>query len=269
MMNVTARPRSSRLLPFVRSFHYHETDLASGLERIVPNGQAHLMINLAEDAFRTYDPARHTLMTRHAGAVLAGPHAQSVVLDTPQMRWLTAVEFRAGGAGHFFGRPASEACDQVVSLDLLWGTGGATLRERLLDTSSPQLRFAILEEMLLEHLDAAFDPAVAWAIGALGRGLRVSEIASRLGMLPRTFERRFAQRVGLTPKRFARVRRLQRVLRLIRSGPPADWSAVAIKHGYYDQSHLVHEFRELAGVTPGTYKPCSSARGNHVPVAAG
>jgi AraC-like DNA-binding protein len=266
MRNVTAHPRSSRLLPFVRSFHYHETDLASGLERIVPNGHAHLMINLAEDAFRTYDRVRPALMTRHAGAVLAGPHAQSVVLDTRQMRWLTAVEFRAGGAGHFFGMPASEASDQVVSLDVLWHRGGAMLRERLLDACSPQERFAVIEELLLGHLDERFDPAVAWAIGALQGGMRISEVVSRLGLAPRTFERRFAGRVGLTPKRFSRVRRLQRVLRSIRTGPPTDWTALAIKHGYYDQSHLVHEFRELADITPAAYRPHSAARNNHIPI---
>ncbi|HEY3705889.1 MAG TPA: helix-turn-helix domain-containing protein [Terracidiphilus sp.] len=268
MVNVNARPRSSKLLPFVRSFHYHQTYLASGLERIVPNAQAHLMINLAENAFRTYDHVRPALVTRHAGAVLAGPHAQSVVLDTSQMCWLAAVEFRAGGAGHFFGMPASEASNQVVSLDVLWRKGGGTLRERLLDASSAQQRFAVVEELLLEHLDQRFDPAVAWAIGAVQRGMRISEIVSQLGLLPRTFERRFASRVGLTPKRFARVRRLQRVLRSIRTGPPTDWTALAIKHGYYDQSHLIHEFRELADITPAAYRPHSAARSNHIPLAA-
>ncbi len=266
MVTVSAPPRSSRLLPFVKSLHYHETDLASGLERIVPNGQAHLMINLAEDAFRTYDRVRPALATTHAGAVLAGPHAQSVVLDTRQFRWLVAVQFRAGGSGHFFGSPASEACDQVVGLGDLWQSAGALLRERLLEASSPHQRFAILEELLIRNLDSAFDPAAAWAIRALQRGMRVADVASHLGLLPRTLERRFTSRVGLTPKRFARVRRLQRVLRSIRTGPPEDWAALAIQHGYYDQSHLVHEFRELANMTPAGYQPHSAARGNHVPL---
>lgn len=267
MATVTARPRSARLLPFIKSFHYHEADLSSGLERIVPNGQAHLMVNLAEDEFRSYDRSRPERKTAHAGAVLAGPHAQAVILDTLQMQWLAAVQFRPGGVGHFLGIPASEACNQVVSIESIW-RAGATLRERLLEAQTAEARFAVFEELLLQHLDCAFDAATAWAIGALSRGARVSDVASRLGLLPRTFERRFKNRVGLTPKRYARVRRLQNVLKSIRAGAPPDWSALAAKHGYHDQSHLVHEFRELADITPSGYKPHSDARSNHIPLTA-
>jgi len=269
MVNEKAGPRSARLLPFIKSLHYHETELASGLERIVPNGQAHLMVNLAENEFRSYDRVRPALVTRHGAAVLAGPHAQSVILDTQFQCRLAAIEFRAGGAGHFLGMPACEASNQIVSLDGVWRSDGAALRERLLDARSPQERFAVLEETLIAHFDEGFDPAVAWAIKALERGMRVAEVASRLGLLPRTLERRFNARVGLTPKRFARVRRLQRAMRTIRSSAGAfDWSVLAAEHGYFDQSHLVHEFRELADLTPAQYKPHSPARNNHVPLAA-
>ncbi len=268
MATVTARPHSARLLPFVKSFHYHENHLPPGLERIVPDGQAHVLINLAEDEFRSYDRVRPGLMTQHAGAVLAGPHAQSVILDTHQQRWLAAVQFRPGGAGHFLRMPLSEASNQVVSLEHLWGSGGATLRERLLDAHTPQARFAVLEELLLQHLGDAFDPSVAWAVAALQRGMRVSDISAHLGLLPKTLVRRFSNKVGLTPKLFARVRRLQRVLRAVRNGPPTDWSSLAVLHGYHDQSHLIHEFRELADITPSGYRPHSHARNNHIPLAA-
>jgi AraC-like DNA-binding protein len=268
MVNVKARPRSPQLQPFIRSFHYHEAELANGLERIMPSGQAHLMVNLAEDEFRTYDRVRPERKERHCGAVFSGPHSQSTILDTAQFRWLTAVEFRSGGVGYFLGIPANEASNSVLNTDDLWRTDGAKLRERLLEAHSPEQRFAILEELLLAHLDREFDAAVAWAIAALERGMRVSEVARRLGLLPRTLERRFTAKVGLTPKRFARVRRLQSAMRSIRDSPACDWVALAAQYGYCDQSHLVHEFRELADIAPSAYKPQSRARNNHVPLAA-
>lgn len=268
MATVTARPRSPMLLPFVKSFHYHEQDLGDGLERIVPSGQAHLMVNLAEDEFRTYDRLQPGLMSRHPGAVLSGPHAQSTVLDTRQFRWLAAVQFRAGGAAHFLHMPMSEACGQVLGVDELWRSDRGSLRERLLEAKDPRAKFAVFEEMLLEHLQHAFDPAVACALGGLDRGLPVAEVASGLGMLPRTFTRRFTSKVGIVPKRFARIRRLQRVMRALRNAPAADLSELAARHGYFDQSHLAHEFRELADITPSAYKPHSPQRNNHLPIAA-
>jgi hypothetical protein len=58
MVHLALRPRSPALQPFIKSFHYHDGTFPFGLERILPNGQAHLMINLAEDEFRTYPGIR-------------------------------------------------------------------------------------------------------------------------------------------------------------------------------------------------------------------
>ena len=249
----------------MKSFHYHETNFPMTLERIMPNGQAHLMVNLAEDEFRTYDAAR---TERHAGAVLAGPHARSTVIDTRVQRWLAAVEFRGGGAGLFFSMPMTEVCNKVVRLENLWGPDGRSLRERLLEAGTPAAKFQVFEEVLLEHFSPNFDPAIQYAINALHVGVPVAQVASRLGLLPRTLARRFSKQVGITPKRFARVHRLQRVLRAVRRSSKPDWCSLAVEQGYTDQAHLIHDFRDLADITPSGYKPHSPQRSNHVSIAA-
>lgn len=267
MINLAAPPRSAALRPFIRSLHYHEMDLPFGLERIVPSGQAHLMINLAEDEFRTYPDATPHNMIRHAGAVLAGPHARPTILDTREFRWLAAVQFRPGAAGQFFTMPMTEACDQVVSLEHLWRADGPLLRECLLETPTPRDKFAALEAWLLRHLRPAHDQAIPWAVTALRRSMPVAAVASRLGLQPKTLGRRFAAQSGLTPKRFARVCRLQAVLRAVRRSDSIDWCALAAEHGFTDQAHLAHEFRALAGIAPTEYRPSSARRSNHVPIA--
>jgi AraC-like DNA-binding protein len=238
------------------------------LERIVPNGQAHLMVNLAENEFRTYNPTYTDRMSRHSGAVLAGPHACSTVLDTREQCWLVAAEFRSGGAASFFPMPLTEACNQVVPLDDLWRSSGKHLRERLLEAPTPALKFSVLEEVLLEHCAPKFDPAIEYVVTALQRGMPLAQLTANLGWMPRTLARRFSSQVGITPKRYARVQRLQRLLRSVRRSSNPDWSALAAEHGYTDQSHMVHDFRELADITPSAYRPQSSQRSNHIPVSA-
>ena len=234
----------------------------------MPNGQAHLMVNLAEDEFRTYNAVRPQEMNRNHGAVLAGPHARSTVIDTGEQRLLAAVEFRTGGARHFFSMPMTEVSNQVLPLDDLWRRDGETLRERLLQAPSPASMFAILEEVLLRRLVPETDPAIQFAIAALQQGAAVSEVASRLGLSKRTLERRFSSQVGIAPKRFARVRRVQRVLSAVRRSAAPDWCALAARYGYADQAHLIHEFRDVADITPSQYKPHSARRNNHVPISA-
>ena len=140
------------------------------------------MVNLAEDEFRTYDPERTARMNHHSGAVLAGPHARSTVLDTREFGWLAAVEFRSGRAGSFFSMPMTEVCNQVVPLDDLWGHDGRSLRERLLDAPTPASKFHVFEEVLLEHLAPKYDPAIQYAIAALRVGR--AGIAGRLASGP-------------------------------------------------------------------------------------
>src|SRR5260370_41842092 len=94
------------------------------------------------------------------------------------------------------------------------------------------------------------DPGVTAAADALSAGVSVGEAAAALGMLPRTLRRTFVASVGLTPKRFARVQRLQRVVRDLDGPSRVDWASLAAEHGYADQPHLAEEFRQLVGVTP-------------------
>lgn len=232
----------------------------------MPNGQAHLMVNVAEDEFRTYDPERPERTNRHSGAVLAGPHGSSTIIDTRAQRWLVAVEFRSGGAARFFSMPMSEFYDQIVSLEDAWGGSGRSLRERLLAAPTPAAKFRVFEGLLLDHFKPGLDRGIAYSIEALRSGVPVSQVAWRLGLLPRTLTRRFSAEVGITPKRFARVQRLQRVLRAIRGSSQPNWCAIAAEHGYTDQSHLIHDFRNLAHITPSGYKPHSPQRSNHVPL---
>lgn len=267
MRSFTARPLSPQLAPFVKSFHYHEASFPFALERIMPNGQAHLMVNLGEDEFRCYESARTEQMVRNSGAVLAGPHARSTIIDTREQCWLAAVEFRCGGAARFFSMPMTEVCNRMVSLDDLWGCDGMLLRERLLEAPDPQSKFRVFEELLLQFLEPNSDPAIQYAISALQSGIPLSQIAPSAGLLPRTFQRRFSSQVGMPPKRFARVRRLQRVLGAVRRSDEPIWHVLAADHGYADQAHLVHEFRELADITPSGYKPHSHRRSNHVPIS--
>jgi hypothetical protein len=120
MSHIAERPRSLALAPFIASFHYHEGELATTVERILPNGQAHLMVNLDEDEFRTYNGPNFGTVHRTCGAVLAGPHGRATAIDSKEQRRLIAVEFRLGGAAAFLRMPLGEVCDQVVELDDVW-----------------------------------------------------------------------------------------------------------------------------------------------------
>jgi AraC-like DNA-binding protein len=269
MFGVTARPHSPALAAFVTSLRYQEGEIPSAFERMLPTGQTHLLVNLYEDEFRTYSGPDCAAVHRTHGAALAGPRSRSTVIDTNEQRCLVRVDFQLGGAAAFFPLPLSEVRDQFVELDQLWGRDGAVLRERLLEAPTPKTKLRVLETVLLEHLAHPQGPdrTIPLAGSCLERGMSVSEVTSRLGLLPKTFVRRFQQHVGLPPKRFSRVRRLQRVLRSMNATNSVDWAALAAEYGYTDQAHLIHDFRALTGITPSAYRPSPGGERNHIPLA--
>ena len=268
-MHFAVPPRASRLAPYVSGLGYYESTLPPGRDRVLPSGTTGLMVNLHEDEFRTYAGPDATVIRRAPGAVLTGADERAVVIDAADQRRGLSVTFTPGGAAAFFGLPLGEATGQLVGLSDLWARDGADLRGRLLEAATPKRQLAVLEDVLLSRLAGPgppHGPAVAWAAAELGRGRRVRDVGADLGLSPRTFTRRFRDHTGLMPKRFARIRRLQRVLAAIGPGRRADWPRLAARHGFCDQAHLIDDFRELTGVTPGAYRPRSAAEHNHLPL---
>jgi AraC-like DNA-binding protein len=95
----------------------------------------------------------------------------------------------------------------------------------------------------------------------------VHDAVQRSGYSHRTLIDLFAGAVGLTPKRYARVRRFHVALR--RASQHASWADIAAGLGYSDQAHFSREFREFAGVTPSGYRRAAPRFANHVPVEPG
>ena len=225
----------------------------TSVEKILPGPETSLWVNLNRDAFRSFDDDGQ--VRRVPGAMLAGPTSRASVIEFEQGHAHVSVTFALGAASRFAGPPLAAARDELVPLDLLWGRSGACLRERLLEAGTPEDALSVMEDVLLQQLTGALalDRAVIAAAGALSRGVPVGQVSEDLGLLPRTLRRRFTAQVGLTPKRFARVQRMQRLVRDLDGRTCVDWAAAAARHGYADQPHLADEFRALAGVTPGEY----------------
>jgi transcriptional regulator GlxA family with amidase domain len=96
---------------------------------------------------------------------------------------------------------------------------------------------------------AAVDLRMRAATEMLAGGDAVSVVAKRVALSERQLTRRFTERVGIAPKTFARVIRLQRAAALLADGVSP--SAAASLAGYADQAHFTRDSSDLAGITPG------------------
>jgi AraC-like DNA-binding protein len=181
------------------------------------------------------------------------------------------VHFKRGGATPFLDVPASELRDTTAPIEDVCGQAAVSLRERLLEQENPDERLAILERWLAARLMArrrVAEPAVLWAARQIERRphVQIREVADHIGRSSRWFISRFADDVGLTPKVFGRVQRFQRALRRLHRSTGPDLAGVAASTGYFDQAHLTHEFRSIAGLTPSQYLASRTGFLNHVAI---
>jgi AraC-like DNA-binding protein len=240
-------------------------------ERMLPLGRPGMTIDLGGDELRIADP--HDLdprrMRRFSESVSYGAHARWYLAEAGQHVARIGVLFKPGGAYPFFGPSAGELHGLHVSLDALWGRRAAEeLRERLNAARTPEACFHVVERVLLHRLtsntrnakpNVARHPAVAVALDALRESSRprtIAQVVDQSGLSHRQFIAVFRREVGMSPKRFCRLRRfLDVAYRAWETNQVerVDWVALALAHGYYDQAHLAHDFREFAGVSPTAY----------------
>ncbi|WP_371409444.1 helix-turn-helix domain-containing protein [Micromonospora zamorensis] len=173
-------------------------------------------------------------------------------------------------ARRLLGLPLSELTNRAVDVGQLPGRWLHRLRGRLAEAPGWPERFALLDRVLTARLaasppvDARLDWAWRWLVSSGGQG-SVGVLADELGWSRRHLASRFREEVGLPPKMAARLLRFQRAYAVLTDvGPTAgapvgadrpevgavDWATVATRYGYYDQSHLIRDFRQFAGATP-------------------
>jgi AraC-like DNA-binding protein len=200
------RPQSI-LSQYIDVIWSHEEGVsAHPRERVLPTGTVTLIIDF-----------------KNRNALLLGAHSQYFLLDTAQKISFIGVHFKPGGASPFFRLPIGEIQNQILSLDLFWGTQVYQLRDRLLETPDPYARFRLLEQLLFDlgRDSLSEQPALTYAVRAIQSATHaraITDIAEQTGLHHGKFIQAFQQSVGLKPKVFHRVCRFQAALHQIASG---------------------------------------------------
>jgi AraC-like DNA-binding protein len=258
---LTVRP-ASPLSAVVECIWHYENDndqataAAHRREIVLPDGRFQITLSPADNR-----------------AVVSGVRSQHVLIEPGKISWIMGVAFHPGGAAGLLRASALEFVDRSIALELVWGSKANRLLERLRDAASPRKRVQVLEAALVHQLGAverdcrAIDATVKYALHAFTTDpdlATVANVSRQTAWSRRWFTHMFAEQVGMTPKRYCRLMRFQRLVREIASCQRVDWTEVALTCGFSDQAHLIHEFRAFSGLTPERYVAAERPFPNHV-----
>lgn len=262
------RPAAPPLRPFVASLwasEDHDPPPRSLRELVVPTGDMHLAIRL-DAPLRLFADARDDRGEILGHTVVGGARAVAHhrCLGTPSRS--VGAQLRPGAALFLFAASAAALAGQHTALDALWGRAATRLHTRLLEAPSAALRLRILEQELSTRLTRArrLHPLVAEALTRLHAdpNLAIAPLAEHAGYSQRHLLELFREAVGLSPKRYARVLRLQRALPRLAAGERA--IEVALAGGYADEAHLHRELRDVTGLSVREYHIAATGAPNHV-----
>ncbi|MDD7941271.1 AraC family transcriptional regulator [Actinomycetospora lutea] len=233
---------------------YDEVSPSAPLRRReAPHGACTLILSWA-DPLEMAGPGGRA----RSAAFLAGMHDGAVVTAFAGHQQGIQVDLTPLGVLRLLDRPTATLTNRVVPLDALEEPALAALPERLAHLPDWPARHALVDATLADLLDRSRtspDPEVvhSWDRLTRARGrVAVSTLAAETGWSRRHLLTRFRDQVGLAPTTAGRVLRFREAVRLLVADGPTI-ADVAAACGFADHSHLVREFRDLAGVTPSRY----------------
>ncbi len=254
---ISGHPQS-RLRPAVRGYEGYVESMPHPLRRReLPSTSIVLIVNFGPP-YRLLDPAdpeNRARSVEQKGGFVAGLDDSFAVTESTGAAHCLQINLAPLAAHRLFGHPMSDLTRRVVALDELLGADANLLTERLFAMPSWEERFARLDATIARLLAAAPPPSpeIVWAWRQLDRSsgrVSVASLTTELGWSPKRLIARFREQIGLPPKLVARLLRFQRANACLASGEAPDWAEFARDHGFFDQSHLIHEFQHFGGDTP-------------------
>ncbi len=191
--------------------------------------------------------------------VMGGRNTHNVIyMDIPRkFNKQIHVKFKAGGFYRLFGIPESELRNTFFTIEEIFGPNGRNLEDRLNNSVSLKERIEILDRYFIKKLATTrlqrtrerTDGALK-LIEKYGGKIHISQLAKELNISKRTLEWQFSKHVGLSPKEYAINVRFKNLLNNLVVASSVNWNESAYTRGYFDQSHLIDEFKTATGYSP-------------------
>ncbi|MGH9872862.1 MAG: DUF6597 domain-containing transcriptional factor [Pyrinomonadaceae bacterium] len=250
------------LARFVECFWTLEQETSAAAikpERLLPDGCVELILNFGESFQEHKDDGQTERQPRH---LIVGQMTQPILIAPTGAVQLLGIRFHPGGTLPFLRIPMRELTNRVTDLEALSSEFQRNLLRRVEDTPSLLMKVAKVEEFLVERLHRSkYDSRIVRLVMKIvqnGGQVAVDQLATDAGISNRQLERRFQLEVGIGPKLLCRILRFQQIFRAVDRNDEG-WAAVAADCGYYDQAHLIRDFREFARQTPAALFENSSA----------
>jgi len=224
------------------------------VERVYPNGNVTLVFHYGSPSkFKK----RNSIEYIESNLVICGQQSSYYDLSLSGRTSMILIVFKPHGVKSFFNLPISELLNENLPLQDLIENEAPELEDKLFNSKNNNQRIIYLEKFLLKRLilDKDFERvehAIKMIENSKGQ-IKTQNIAQEVCLGIKQFERIFSKYVGVNPKKYTSIIRFQNVIKMKREFKELNMTQLAFDNEYYDQSHFIHDFKNLTDLTPRAF----------------
>lgn len=252
-------PPSTLLSPFVKQYWSIENCLQPSEKstmRIVPSGMPELTFYFSAQP-RVMQPAK----AYPGNYFITGQQNHFHDIEISGKLQMFSVTFHPHATAILFNVPARHLYNQNIPLDLFINRSTANeFYQKLAETPGFRSRVEITEQIILRLLKDNHSEYTCRRMNdsishiKRSRGLvDIDDLASKACLSRKQYERTFSAFVGTTPKQFLKIIRFQHAIFRKQTSNDSNLTTLAYDCGYFDQAHMINDFKQLSGLTPKQY----------------
>ena len=211
-------------------------------QRIAPDGRCELIVHHGEPYLERHVDGG---LRRQPPVLFAGQLTRPLHLRADGEAGVIGVRFHTSGAYAYLGQSLDGFTDARVALDP--GDLSAPDEAARLDRIQDHVAARIVAQ------GVAPDPVIDRCVERLEAGAGVETLCRETGLTPRTLQRRFARRIGVSPRMLGSIVRFRRVFEALREADAETWTEAAQAAGYFDHPQMARDFRRFVGCTPSQF----------------
>ena len=195
----------------------------------------------------------------HSRRIINGQSTEKYEISSGNNPKVLMVIFKPTAISRLFSIPVYEFTNAEFSMDDIIGSRAECIHNQLINCRDVQAKMVIIESFLIFQIKHAnqkniqIDHAVNIINSCKGQ-VPVRNVQAELNIGLRDFQRKFKEYVGLSPKQYARIIRLNYIISKInQSAITPNWQDISYMGGYYDQMHFIKDFKSFTGVSPSSF----------------
>ena len=250
---------SEELQPSIQcywSIYLKENLLLPRTEKIISDGGMGIVFNFG-DKFSIKIGERTSTDT--AGYFVTGPTRKATHLRFDEKIYAIGIRFNPGGAYPFFQEDISNFTDRIIPGFENENFKINNLYLKLKNADSLIEKITELDRYLLKTPRRSDALPSLWMIQVINiiqqhkGSMKINDLSNCLKLTRRHFDRKFKKEVGLLPKQFSSIVRIEKSRSMIQSLKFNSLTEVSMEHDYFDQAHFIREFKAFVEETPKEY----------------